>query len=294
MFTTFLEYISDGCQILVIAVAIYYMWVFLRGTRAMQSLVGLGAVVVSMGAAAVFLKMDEIGWLLSLLLPSLPIALIVVFHPEIRRVLAGIGERAASIQAATDVTVREVVESVGHLAKQRIGALIAFERTVSLRQYQQNGTVLNAPVVADLLNSVFCLNAPMHDGGVIIRNSLIAAAGCVFPLATGETERRSYGTRHRAAIGLSEESDAVVIVVSEETGLISIAYRGELTRGVELDGVREVLEKTMAMPARSRKLGGARSPANADLPHDAEALSKTDDQVAAAIAAAKDAGGEMP
>ena len=252
----------------------------------MQSLVGLGAVIVGMGAAAVFFKMDEMGWILSLLLPSLPIALIVVFHPEIRRVLAGIGEHAAAIKTSTDIVVKAVVDSVEHLSKRRIGALIAFERTVSLTQYQQNGTILNAPLVADLLTALFYPNTPMHDGGVIIRDSLIAAAGCVFPLATGQTERRAYGTRHRAAIGLSEETDALVIVVSEETGLVSIAYQGVLTRGIDLDGIRDVLRKTMVLSKRAAK--NTRS----DVSSESGVLPKVEDQVAAAIAAAKDEGGD--
>jgi len=213
----------------------------------MQSLVGLAAVVVGMGAAAYFLKMDEIGWILVQLLPSLPIALIVVFHPEIRRALAGIGEQAGSVRVTEDVAMRAAVHSIEYLAHRKIGALIAFERKVSLKQYEQNGTALNAPVVTELLNSIFYPHAPMHDGGVIVREGMIAAAGCVFPLAAGQEERRAYGTRHRAAIGLSEESDALVVVVSEETGQISVADRGELVRGLSLKEVNDSLRKAYSL-----------------------------------------------
>jgi len=213
----------------------------------MQSLVGLVSVVIGMGAAAYFLKMDEIGWILVQLLPSLPIALIVVFHPEIRRALAGIGGQAGSMKITAEAAVNSVVQSIDYFSRRNIGALIAFERKVSLRQYEQHGTELNAPVVAELLNSIFTPHSSLHDGGVIIREGVIAAAGCVFPLATGRDGRHAYGTRHRAAIGLSEESDALVIVISEETGAISAADHGELTRGMNLKEVRELLRKAYSL-----------------------------------------------
>jgi diadenylate cyclase len=190
---------------------------------------------------------------------------------------------------AAETTVTVVVRAVEELSKQRIGALIAFERSASLRQFQQHGSELNAPLVWELLTTLFYPHTPMHDGGVVIRGSTIVAAGCVFPLATGQAERRSFGTRHRAAIGLSEETDALVVVVSEETGLVSVAYRGELTRGFDMAELRDVLTKTLVVPkseSRSRRRAKQGLPAGA-----AEAVStreEGEDQVAAAIAAAKE------
>lgn len=253
--TGFLKLMLDGGQIAILAVAIYYLFAFLRGTRAFQTLVGLVAVLLGLGVATKFLGMDELGWLLSRLMPSLPVALIVVFHPELRRALAGIGEHTTSTNQTSEATVEAVVRAVESLSKQRIGALIAIERTASLRQYQQHGSLLEAPLVWDLLATVFYPHTPMHDGGVIVRGGLIAAAGCVFPLATGQAERRSYGTRHRAAIGLTEETDALVVVVSEETGLVSVADHGELERGFSAEELRERLTKTLVMtkPVGRRK-----------------------------------------
>lgn len=284
-----LNLLSDGCQIAVLAVGIYYLFAFLRGTRALQTLVGLGSILAGLGIAASTFHMDELGWLLNRLLPALPVALIVVFHPELRRALAGIGEHTGtSAAAAAESTVTAVVRAVEELSKQRIGALIAFERSASLRQYQQHGSELNAPLVWELLTTLFYPHTPMHDGGVVIRGSTIVAAGCVFPLATGQDDRRSYGTRHRAAIGLSEETDALVVAVSEETGLVSVAYRGELTRGFDMTELRDILTKTLVAPkaeARSRRRA---KPATPTGPADTSAREEGEDQVAAAIAAAKE------
>lgn len=284
-----LNLLSDACQIAVLAVAIYYLFAFLRGTRALQTLVGLGSVLAALGIAASTFHMDELGWLLNRLLPALPVALIVVFHPELRRALAGIGEHTTVSSVSAETTVADVVRAVEQLSKQRIGALIAFERSASLRQYQQHGNELNAPLVCELLTTLFYPHTPMHDGGVVIRGSTIVAAGCVFPLATGQAERRSFGTRHRAAIGLSEETDAVVVVVSEESGLVSVAYRGELTRGFDMADLRDVLTKTLVVPkAEPRRRSRARVPAATEGGSPTNLRDENEDQVAAAIAAAKE------
>ena len=239
--TGVVKFLRDVCQTGILAVAIYYLFAFLRGTRAFQTLVGLVSVLLGLGVAVKFLGMDELGWLLSRLAPTLPVALIVVFHPELRRALAGIGEHTTSANQTSEATVDAVARAVASLSKQRIGALIAIERTASLRQYEQHGSKLEAPLVWELLATLFYPHTPMHDGGVVIRKGLIAAAGCVFPLATGQADRRSYGTRHRAAIGLTEETDALVVAVSEETGLVSLADHGTLERGFDAEELRERL-----------------------------------------------------
>lgn len=261
-----LSFLSNFIQIIILAVAIYYLMTFLRGTRALQILTGLTVVVIGLAAASKLLKMDELGWLLARLLPSLSIGLIIVFQQEIRRALAGIGEHRTVASVLDERAVGDFIRAVEYLSEQRIGALIAFERRASLRNFQLHGTELNAPLVGDLLMTIFHPRTPLHDGGVVIRGPLIVAAGCVFPLTTTRLERSAYGTRHRAAIGLSEETDALVVVVSEETGLISIAYGGDMRRGLGLDELRGMLIKTLVAPRevsrgwlRGRRLRGSKT-----------------------------------
>jgi len=275
MVNAVVNYMLDGAQVLILAVAIYYVLVLLRGTRAMHSLIGLSIVVSVLVVVSVF-RMAELRWLLTMLLPALPFIIVVIFQPEIRRAFAGIGEHTASAKSAAQTTVAAVVKAVGYMAGRKIGALIAFERSVSLKLYQQHGTELEAPVVSELLNTLFFPQSPMHDGGVIIRGGVIAAAGCVFPLATGEYERRTYGMRHRAAIGLSEESDAVVVIVSEERGTISVAYRGTLTQDIDVNDVRDILWQTLGVESPMAVAG--------ESPEKAQRI----DGVMEAIAAAKD------
>ncbi len=287
MFLTSL--LQDGIQILILAVAIYYLLAFFRGTRAFQTLLGLVVVLAGMRLATNLIHMNELGWLLNALMPALPIALIVVFHPELRRALAVIGEHTGSSAAASESTVTAVVRAVDELSKQRIGALIAIERSASLRQYQQHGRELNAPLIWELLTTLFYPHTPTHDGGVIIHGTTIVAAGCVFPLSTGRADLRSYGTRHRAAVGLSEETDALVIVVSEETGLISVAYRGRLTRGLDVVGLRDILTKTLVAEKDDSQRSWKRRPvATAAADAAPDELEEEVDQVAEAIAAVEE------
>lgn len=232
------EFIRDVCQTGILAVAIYYLFAFLRGTRAFQALRGFMIVLLVLAVAVYRLEMYELGWLLSHLLTVLPFALIVLFHPELRQALAGIVERQSASAQTSEAMVEVITRAVRSLSKQRIGALIAIERSASLRQYEQHGSKLDAPLVWELLATIFYPHTPMHDGGVVIREGTISSAGCVFPLAIGHTDRRNYGTRHRAAIGLTEETDALVIVVSEETGMISLADHGILERGFDADELK--------------------------------------------------------
>jgi len=286
MFLTTL--LQDGIQILILAVAIYYLLAFFRGTRAFQTLLGLVVVLAGFRFVTTLIHMDELGWLLNALMPALPIALIVVFHPELRRALAVIGEHTGSSTAASENTVSEVVRAVDELSKQRIGALVAIERSASLRQYQQHGHELNAPLIWELLATLFYPHTPTHDGGVIVHGTTIVAAGCVFPLSTGRADLRSYGTRHRAAVGLSEETDALVIVVSEETGLISVAYRGRLTRGLDVVSLREILTKTLMPEKEEPQRRWRRQPADTAASPAADKQVAVVDQVAEAIAAVEE------
>lgn len=241
-----LSFTLDFFQVLLLAVPLYFLLKFLRRTRGYRILVGICLFLISMRVVSKHLQMGEIAWMLDHLATYLPLALVVIFQPELRRIFAEIGSRTSTraVKPAEDI-VREITNAVNVLASQKIGAIIAIERGVRLDNYTKVARMLNAPVVAELLATLFYPHTPMHDGGVIIREGTILCAGCVFPLGALLERRKAFGTRHRAAIGLSEETDAIVVVVSEETGLISVAYGGEILRGIEADGLYTILESGM-------------------------------------------------
>lgn len=224
-------------EIVVLACVFYYVFLFLHGTRGAQVLVGLAVLLVVLLGTTYFLNLAELNWLLRKVSVYIAIALLVIFQPEIRRALAELGRQPVfTVSADKRTVIDHVVQTVVHLADHKVGALIAIEREIGTRTIQETGTKIDSPVVPELLGSIFFPHTPLHDGGVIIRGNRIMAAGCVFPLSQRVELHKSLGTRHRAAIGLSEETDAVVIAVSEETGTISVSYRGRLSRG--LDGER--------------------------------------------------------
>ncbi len=238
--------LSAVLQILIIAFILYYVYVFLRGAkgaRTRQLLYGIFAVAV-VYALSYLCPFNELNVILNVLAPTIPIILCVIFQPELRGLFSSVGERGTGTDVLRNV-VENVINAAEDLSDKRIGALIVFERTTSLEQYEITGEKVDAPVSADLLGTIFFPHTPLHDGGVILRNGRIAFAGCVFPVALSRGERRAYGTRHRAAIGLTEETDALAVVVSEETGLISVAFRGNLERGLSGDRLREFLGENL-------------------------------------------------
>jgi len=222
--------LGDLVQIVILAVGVYFICNLFRGTRSAQMLLGLTLVMLGLIALTILFNFEVLGWLLRTLSVSLIFGLLVIFQPEIRQALAIIGRRRLRFgqrKDATDTLVERLVAVAEGLARQRFGALIAIEREISLDGYGQSGTRLNAPFVPRLLSSIFYPRAPLHDGGAIIRGDIIVAARCIFPLAAGDAAQ-GYGTRHRAALGLSEETDAAVIVVSEERGSMALAFQGRL------------------------------------------------------------------
>ena len=229
-------------EILVLTCVYYYVFLFLHGTRGAQVLVGLTVLLVMLLGTTYVLNLTELNWLLRGVSVYIGIALLVIFQPEIRRALAELGRQpvfAVSVDKRT--VIDHVVQTVVHLADHKVGGLIAIEREIGTRAIQETGTRIDSPVVPELLGSIFFPHTPLHDGGVIIRGNRIMAAGCVFPLSQRVELHKSLGTRHRAAIGLSEETDAVVIAVSEETGTISVSYRGRLSRGLDEERLKRFL-----------------------------------------------------
>jgi diadenylate cyclase len=231
----------DVLQILLVAWVIYRLLLFLAGTRALQILVGITALVF-VYFAALLLKLSMVTTLLGVVFTYGAFAAIVVFQPELRHALARIS-RVITVFGSPGQrqAADEIADAAERLARNGTGAIIAVERDVSLEQYLETGTPMRAQVSADLLTTIFTPYSPLHDGAVVVRGDQIIAAGCVLPLTQFPVTDRSLGTRHRAALGLSEESDATIIVVSEETSKISIAVQGVLRRGVPAEDVRQAV-----------------------------------------------------
>ncbi|CAG36368.1 diadenylate cyclase CdaA [Desulfotalea psychrophila] len=220
---------QDILDILVVAFVIYQLISIIRGTRSVQMVVGLGVLFV-VYAMASLLDLSVLTWIMRTSLSSLFLIIIIVFQQDIRRALTQVGQ--SPFQKHADVVEKdldEVIRSVFYLAKRRIGALIVIERENGLGEYVESGFILNAKLSKELLISIFMPVSPLHDGGVLISKGRIEHAGCILPLTQNPYINKRYGTRHRAAIGISEETDAVILVVSEETQEVSIVQYGSLT-----------------------------------------------------------------
>lgn len=255
---------TDLLQIAIVGAGIYYVLRLLAQTRAIQMLIGLVLLVVVYFAARL-LDLHLISYLMGKLFQYGAIAALIVFQPELRSALARLGQnRMLRLfhQMPQSEVVEELVEAVERLARARIGAIIALEREVGLEGYaSEQGTKLNARVSAELLVSIFSPYAPLHDGAALVSGDTILAAGVILPLTQYPVADKSLGTRHRAALGLSEETDALVVVVSEETAQISVAHRGRLERGVGPERLRTLLtggEARRSAPAGKGARGAIR------------------------------------
>ncbi|MGH2536850.1 MAG: diadenylate cyclase CdaA [Candidatus Promineifilaceae bacterium] len=222
-------------DILVVAAVIYGVFMLIRGTRAVQLLRGVIVVIVVVALISLtFINLTAVRWLLTVSLPALLVAVPVIFQPELRRALEQLGRAGGYIRVFRRNRDSQLVDTVAaacqRLAQRRLGALIAFEQDTGLQEFIDTGIVLNAEPSVELFATIFNRNTELHDGAVIIRGERLAAAACVLPLSTRSLSDRQMGLRHRAALGISEVSDAVVVVVSEETGQVSIAHNGRIIR----------------------------------------------------------------
>jgi len=255
-YTFLLPGLTDLLQILIVAVALYYVLRLLVRTRAIQILFGFVLLAVVYFAARL-LGLNLISYLMGALFQYSAIAALIIFQPELRSALARLGQNRMLWlfhQMEEREVVEELVEAVERLARAKIGAIIALEREVGLEEYAaEQGTKINAKVSAELILSIFSPYGPLHDGATLIGGDTIMAAGVILPLTQFPVADRSLGTRHRAALGLSEETDALVIVVSEETAQISIAHRGRLERGVTSERLRDLLTGGTIMVATPAK-----------------------------------------
>jgi diadenylate cyclase len=229
-------------DILLVAILIYQFLGLVRGTRAAPMLVGLA----TLGLAFYFARLGELrtlNWLLSTLLPYVVFALIVVFQSEIRHALANLGSRISLMRSSSSVAdvYDDIVLAANLFSQNQTGALIVIEREIGLRTYIESGVALDARLSYDLLATIFRPSAPLHDGAVIVQRDRIAAAACFLPLSMNPVLSTQLGTRHRAAIGITEETDAVAVIISEETGTISVAVAGSIERELTVERLRERL-----------------------------------------------------
>jgi diadenylate cyclase len=242
-------------EIFILAVLIYYIFRFVRGTRGWPVVIGFVVVLLALALTTTLLKLEVLRWLLGSASLFIVIGAIVIFQPELRRMLAELGNLPlfANVSEQRE-SIEVVIQTCERLADVKIGALIAIEQSIQLQEAVESGIKVDCDATPEMLETIFFPNNAVHDGGVILKGDRIAYAACIFPLSQRSDLNKSLGTRHRAAIGLSEETDAAVVVVSEETGMISHAYKGQLVRGVTLEELRAFLTSLLVQPAKSHGL----------------------------------------
>ena len=245
----------DLLDIAIVAVLIYELLLLIRGTRAMQMALS-GAFLIALFFVSEWLDLETVNWLIRNLAAYVVFAIIVLFQADIRRALAHFGRaqffRYFDRATSDDETLEELVVAASTLAARHIGAIIVIERQIGLRNYIEGGIPLDATVTYDLLAAIFHTGSPLHDGAAIVQGDRIAAAACFLPLSVNPRVSRELGTRHRAALGITEENDAVAIVVSEETGAISLAINGALERGLAPDVLQARLQSLLGVRGRNR------------------------------------------
>jgi diadenylate cyclase len=263
-------------EIAILAVAIYYSFNFVRGTRGAPVVYGFILLVFSLTILSVLLQLEVLSWLLRSFVTFAAVSVLIIFQPELRRILAELGTHpifATSHEQRENIEV--IIQTVERLAEVRIGALIAIEQTISLQEATESGLRVDCEATPEMLETIFFPNNAIHDGGVILKGGRIAYAACIFPLTQRQDLAASLGTRHRAAIGLSEETDAVVVVVSEETGSISHVYKGQLVRGVSVEQLRAFLTSVLVNPSKPNRVLSLLRP-SPERPKGAAALAKTE------------------
>src|SRR3982751_4619528 len=240
----------DLLDIAIVSLLIYEFLKLIRGTRAVQMALG-SFLIVGLFYVSRLAPLQTVNWLIRNALVYVAFAAIVIFQSDIRRALAHFGQapffRYFNRQEAADETIEEIVVAATMLSSQKVGAIVAVEREIGLRNYIESGIPLDATLTYDLLVTIFQIRSPLHDGAVILQEDRVAAAACFLPLTVNPRLSRDLGTRHRAAIGLTEESDAAAVVVSEETGQISVALNGEIERALDPDELRERLRSLVLL-----------------------------------------------
>ncbi len=237
--------ILDIIDIIIVFLIFYKLYEFFKGSRAAQMLIGL-ALIVLLTIASRVLHLQSLGWIMGKVQTVWVIAFVIVFQPELRRILINIGQNRlfrTIFHEPRSKTINETVEATQELVRRKWGGLIVLSKENSLKNIKENSTELNAKISTGLLISIFNPNSPLHDGAVIIQNDIIEAAGCILPLSSNPDLDPLMGTRHRAALGMAEESDAIIVVISEETQKVALAHSGMFYRNVDEDMLRGLLNK---------------------------------------------------
>jgi diadenylate cyclase len=241
--TVSIRLILDIFDILIVSYLIYRILLLIRGTRATQMILSLAALAI-LAVAAEWLQLSSLDWLLSSLKTVWVIGFLILFQPELRKALTQFGQNPVFKQllhVSETASLGEIQKALEAMSKKGLGGIVVIERNVGLRSYVETGTPVEAVVSAELIETIFTPPSPLHDGAVIVRGNQIVAAGCILPLSQSPTIDRTLGTRHRAIVGLSEETDAIAIAVSEETRKISVARRGQITRLAQSSDLRSSL-----------------------------------------------------
>lgn len=232
----------------ILTVVIYFTYLYFRGTRGAKVLTGLLVLLLSLTLGSLLLELEVIYWLIRSFTAFLAIALVVIFQPELRRALAALGSQHIFSSATQSKEAIELLsETAFDLSNRQFGALIALERDTNIHAFAESGVSVDSELSMELIVSIFHPKTPLHDGGVIIRNDRLLAAACIFPISQRHDLDRNLGLRHRAGLGISEESDAIAIVVSEETGAVSICYRGRIERDFEPDSFKRRLGQLLLL-----------------------------------------------
>ncbi len=239
-----LQHWRDVLEILILWIGIYQIYRVFRATRGARVLVGLLAILIVVTLAAYLARLEVIGWIITRSSLLLTFVLVVIFQPELRSALARLGSsRLFSFSTSERLEFLEsFIDAVVELSNKRIGALFAIQRSISLKEHLETGVALDAEFSSELVQTIFFPKTALHDGGMILSQGRVSAAGCVFPVSRVELADRSTGLRHRAAMGLTEVTDAVAVIVSEETGQISLCIDGSLKRNLSKDELREAME----------------------------------------------------
>jgi diadenylate cyclase len=241
---------QDILDILIVTIIIYRALLIIKGTKAAQMLIGIGVLFLAL-IFSKYLGLYTIDWIIQSLWAQIVLALIILFQPEIRRTLAQMGEARflPSFASAEELrSLEEIVKGAVALANRKIGALIVIEKETNLKDFIEMGTQLDAKVTRELLLSIFHPSSPIHDGAIIVRGNRVIAAGCFLPLTLSADISKTFGTRHRAGIGLTEDTDAVVIIVSEETGSVTTAIGNKIDKNVDMGSLRDFLTENFFTP----------------------------------------------
>jgi len=237
---------TSAIEISILAVVLYYVFLYLRGTHGARILIGLALIFLTLTLVSQLLNLEVIGWLLRSISVFLAVALVVIFQPELRRALTELGSHPLFTSAFEErETIEEITDTVFDLASKGFGALLAVEREIGLKTFVETGVALDAEFSKELVLTIFQPKTVLHDGGAIVSNDRIVSAACIFPLTQREDLDRSLGLRHRAGLGISEETDAVAIVVSEESGQVSICHSGLIERNLTVDKFRRRLSQLL-------------------------------------------------